>query len=315
MVLLSLIPLPRPPVTVPFMPPVGPPVMLLFSFKFTHPSPLHPGLRVTVGTDDGKEGRAGGVEKGCLSRADPAERTPSKSASSAPADRRPGNKTMPAAGTMTAADAGSGAIPAALAGEAASAPGSAKQLDGDRGGGVGGGGGGAFEAGRCGRGCQGGMHDKKGGQRRGSIGRRVTFATIASPAEASADSSSRRNQSATRSHHNAKNSKRLPALASAAASTGKDIHGGSLTIAHADIAGSCAAGAANATILSPPAADDGAGGEGGQGQSERHEATGGGEGGQDGNAPFIKFTSRPMKRSKEGDSLISSASHASEPTA
>ena len=60
MVLLSLIPLPRPPVTVPFMPPVGPPVMLLFSFKFTHPSPLHSGLRVTVGTDVGKEARAGG---------------------------------------------------------------------------------------------------------------------------------------------------------------------------------------------------------------------------------------------------------------
>ena len=64
MVLLSLIPLPRPPATVPFMPPVGPPVMILFSFKFTHPSPLHSGLRVTVGTDDGKEGRAGGGGEG-----------------------------------------------------------------------------------------------------------------------------------------------------------------------------------------------------------------------------------------------------------
>ena len=236
-----------------------------------------------------RRGGRGGAEKGCLSRADPAERTPSKSASSAPADRRSGNKTRPAAGTMTAADAGSGATAAALAGEAASAPGSAKQLDGDRGGGVGGGGGGAFEAGRCGQGCQGGMHDKVGGQR--SIRRHVTFAAIPSPAEASADSRSQRNQSATR------------------------LHGGSLTIAHADIAGSGAAGAANATILSPPAADDGAGGEGGQGQSERHEATGGGEGGQNGNAPFINFTSRPKKISNEGNSLISSASHASEPTA
>jgi hypothetical protein len=105
-----------------------------------------------------------------------------------------------------------------------------------------------------------------------------------------------------------------PAFASAAASTGKDSHGRALTIAHAaDKAGSGAAGSANATTLLPPAAVDGAGGEGGQGRSGRPETSGGGEGGQDDNVPAIN--SHPSKRQEEGNSLISSASHASELTA
>ena len=105
-----------------------------------------------------------------------------------------------------------------------------------------------------------------------------------------------------------------PALASAVASTGKDSHGGALTSAHAaDKAGSGAAGAANATTLLPPAAVDGEGGEGGQGRSGRPETSGGGEGGQDDNVPAIN--THPSKRKEEGNSLISSASQASEPTA